>query len=158
MKLFTFQTDEENKWKRWVVSQFCSVVVSRERMPIRCWCCFFDSRGVCHWGGLVLQNNKMKSKEMHLLKRRMRRQKLVCLIYFFRAIKTFRSTSLLWIPSHELKYPVICDIERTAHHNSAHKYSILIMRKKKVEGCSSLNPVFPKSLKKRQVLKVRKAN
>lgn len=82
----------------------------------------FDSHGVYHWGGLVLRNNKMKSKEVHLLKRRMRRQKLVCLIYLFRAIKTFRSTSLLWIPSHELKYPVICNIERTAHHNSAHKY------------------------------------
>lgn len=71
---------------------------------------------------------------MHLLKRQMRRQKLVRLIYLFRAIKMFRSTSLLWIPSHELKYPVICNIERTAHHNSPHKYSGVIMRKNKLKA------------------------
>lgn len=41
-----------------------------------------NSHGVCHWGSLVLQN-KIKSKEMHLLKTQMRRQKLVCLIYLF---------------------------------------------------------------------------
>lgn len=98
------------------------------------------------------KKNKNKKEQLHQLVKG-----TVTFIDLFRAVRISRSTSLLWIPSHELKYPVICNIGRTVHHNSAHKYSAVIMRRKKLKDVH-LNPIFPVSLEKREVLKVKKTD